>query len=176
MRGPAVSSVAITFTVVIVACSMAVARPLIDDSVAVMVQAAAPSTSIALILTFDDELDYAALKAAYPSSLQTRQANYALVMRSLLANRSRLESAVAPALAAMREAGTVSSYRFHTVSRTVFVRTRLDNIDNILALPGLTTVNYNHAVALVPPVESIPVEAEGKAALANSALETINVR
>jgi subtilisin family serine protease len=176
MSGPALRVTTIVATIIIVGCPVLAARPLVSDSVRAAMQDAAPSASIDLILNFDHDLDYAALKAARAPALNGRRSNYRMVMQQLTANRDRLEADVAPVLKAMQVAGTIASYRFYTVSRTVFVRTRADNVENLLALPGLTMVNYDHAVSLIQPVEDIPVTEGTKAALANTALETIHVR
>ncbi len=148
----------------------------VQESVKTAVGKASPSSYIELLLSFENDLDLTALKIGRCRDKLNRAGNYREVMNRLSRNRENLENDLIPELERMKASGGVESYRFFTVSKTVLIRARADYVDSLLPLPGLRLINSNSAVSLIAPVDENDVNAFAKKSLANSALETINVR
>ena len=145
-------------------------------SIAAVLSSASDTSVVEILISFDNDLDRATLKASRVNHRLDREENYRDVIRRLSDNRDDLERQVGPLLAAMKAAGKVASYRFFTVSKTALVTTRIDNIERLAQLPGARLITLNDAVTLIEPVDQQDVPWSLKIAEGNSALDAINIR
>jgi len=137
---------------------------------------ASDTTTIELIINFDNDLNTAALKVARQNEHLSRLENYRDVMGRLERNHDELKSAVQKRLDDMKAAGEVISYKFFTVSKTMLVSVRAAGVQTLLNLPGVSAVVLNEAVTLIKPVEVRDAATTAKAVTANAALDALHVR
>lgn len=156
--------------------AQAAAAPDVSLSVWNALDNASDTSTIELIVNFDNDLNTAALKAVRQDTHLSRIANYKDVMGRLLRNRDELQSSVQSRLDAMKAAGDVLSYKFFTVSKTMLVRTRAANFQALLNLPGVSSIALNEAVTLIDPVEVRDAPVFAKATTANAALDAMHIR
>ena len=152
------------------------AQPVLSEAVAKVTFDSSASATIELLLSFDNDLDPAAVRIDCRENKLNRAAAYRLVMDRLEGNRRELEHALRPELETMKAAGKIESYTFYTVAKTVRVRAQIGFIDELKRLPGIRAIDINHEVSLIDPVDVKDVPVYAKAALAGSALDAINVR
>ncbi len=161
-------------TTLLLACALQ-AQVMVPQSVKTAIETSEASSYIEVLLSFENDLDLHAVKAGSMREKRTRVETYYDVMNRLESNRVSLEISIAPILDNMVSNGTVESYRFFTVSKTVLVNSRVDNVASLLELPGVELINTNAKISLIEPVENdVPLLAPSMS-IANTALQTINV-
>jgi len=148
----------------------------VSPSVWDAVDDASGASSVELLVSFENDINHAALKAERRERQLSRKANYLDIMSRLTRNRLELEAAVEPELEKMVRSGDIDEYRFFTVSRTVLIRIHPDKIDALLALPGVRTVTLNDPVTLIEPVDEFDADVHMKALTSSPALDVLNVR
>jgi len=148
----------------------------IQQPVREAISKSAASSSLEVLISFENDLDPTAVEFSRRREKRDRAATYRDVMGRLTRNREELENSVLPLLKEMQADGRIESYKFFTVSKTILVRTRVDNITDLAALPGVRLINLNDTVALVKPVEEKDADVMAKATMANTALDAINIR
>ena len=151
------------------------AKVTVPQSVTAMVNSVSASSYIEVLLSFENDLDLGAVKMGDLREKRTRIDTYYDVMDRLEKNRKNLEASISPSLEEMQNDGQIESFRFFTVSKTVLVRTRVDNVDNLLTLPGVELINVNSEVSLIDPVETKDAADYSSLALANPGLATLKV-
>ncbi|MCK5127061.1 MAG: S8 family peptidase [candidate division Zixibacteria bacterium] len=165
----------ITLLTSVILFSGVLAQATVPQSVKNIVESRVDSSIIEVLLSFDNDLDLAAVKMTSMKKKQSRVETYYEVMNRLENNRKNLENQIAPLLTNMQAEGSIESFRFFTVSKTVLVRTRVDNIDNLTALPGVELINLNSKVSLIEPVENTDAEKSPSLVISNSSLQALNV-
>ncbi|MEZ5358318.1 MAG: S8 family serine peptidase [Candidatus Zixiibacteriota bacterium] len=159
----------------LLAASTVCAQVMVPQSVQSAVETLDASSYIEVLLSFENDLDISAVKMSQMRDKLSRDDNYRNVMNRLESNRAALENEITPTLESMKADGRVESFRFFTVSKTVLVRTRVDNVDNLLNLPGVDLINMNTEVSLIEPVENDAPSLSPSLVSSNPALQTINV-
>jgi len=159
-----------------VAVSMASDQVVVPEAVMAALNQASPDSIVEVLLSFDGDLDAAFFKADPRHAALGRTDRYRRVMNQLTANRSEMEATLTPSLETMRAAGQIEAYSFFTVAKIVMVRTRANNLENLLQLTGVRLVNLNSAVSLVNPVAERDATVAQSSGTLNAGLETINVR
>ncbi len=176
MKNSAARQILITLTVLLTCVLPAMSVVVVPESVKEALDRGTASSSVELLITFENDIDLGAIKMDRLRRKLDRADNYRDVMERLSRNRNELKASILPHLESMKAEGKIESYKFFTVSKTVLVLTRIDNVDNLLSLPGVSLVNTNDAVSLINPVEEEDAPVFSKATLANSALDAINIR
>ncbi|MCP4569820.1 MAG: S8 family serine peptidase [FCB group bacterium] len=166
---------ALTFIIAIFPASAA-SQALMQESVQAEIAKVSSSAYINLLLSFDDDLDPTAFKIARIREKRDRAANYRAVMDRLQNNRKNLEISLIPQFEEMVADGRLQSYRFFTVSRTILVSTRVDNIESLKQLPNIRMINLNGNISLVNPVEDEPAMADAGDAASLAGQDAINIR
>jgi len=174
IRNAALGRIGIALAVTML--SSPVISAVVSEAVSSAADSSLPTSYIELLLSFDNDLDVAALKVDAVQHNRTRTQEYRNVMSRLVSNRADLEKALRPQLEAFTTDGRIKSYRFFTVSKTVLIESRVDNIEALRQLPNVRLINLNSPVSLVAPVEERIAAAPAAGSLANAGLETINVR
>ncbi|MFW9842578.1 MAG: S8 family serine peptidase, partial [Candidatus Thorarchaeota archaeon] len=166
------------FVIVVGPARWLMAAPDVSPAVLDAVDNASENSTIEVLISFENDTDYAAMKADRPERRLTRKENYIDIMNRLIRDRETLEIAVEPQLQGLVNAGDIESYRFFTVSKTLLVRVASDKIDALLELPGACTVLLNDAVTLIEPVEEYDYDAEVnfKTTTSSPALDLLGVR
>lgn len=134
-----------------------------------------PSSTIDLLLSFENDLDVTALKMDHLRRKMSRQENYRLVMERLYAGRRSLESSISGQLQTLQAAGEISEFRFFTSSKTVLVSARLSAITHLEALPGVRLIILNQKISLIEPVSEEPTQLFAKPTIDNTALNAIGI-
>lgn len=176
MNKSAAHPILIALAILIIGALPAYSGTVVQESVREEVSRSATSSYIDLLISFDNDLDPAAVEFSRRREKRNRAETYRDVMNRLARNRQELENGITPYLRAMQADGRVESYRFFTVSKTVLVRTQAGNVENLAALPGVRLVNLNQSVSLINPVEEQEADVFAKATVANTALNAINIR
>ncbi|MDD4051326.1 MAG: S8 family serine peptidase [candidate division Zixibacteria bacterium] len=166
----------ITATLAMVGVLSASDQVVVPEAVTAACSRVPADSVMEVLLSFDGDLDAAYFKADPANASLTRIDRYRRIMDQLEVNRRDLESMLTAPLEAMKAAGQVESYKFFTVSKIVLVQTRVDNLANLLQLPGVRLVNLNSAVSLVNPVEERTAAGMEVSATLNAGLNAINVR
>lgn len=148
---------------------------LVPRSVETIVESSDAASYIEVLLSFENDLDVSAVKMSQLRDKLSRIDTYHNVMNRLESNRASLENKISPTLESMKADGRIASYHFFTVSKTVLIRTRVDNVDNLLALPGVELINMNAEVSLIEPVATDTPLRSPSMVSSNPALQTINV-
>lgn len=148
----------------------------VSEAVTDAVNQASPDLVMEVLLSFDGDFNAAQFKADPRNAVLDRSGRYRRIMNQLTANRDDMEATLVPPLEAMKAAGRIEAYSFFTVARVVLVRTRIDNLDNLLQLTGVRLVNLNSAVELVNPVSEQDASVARTSGTLNAGLDAINVR
>jgi len=176
MNKSAARPILITIAALIFCALPAYSGTVVQESVREAVSRSAASSSIDILISFENDLDPTAVEFSRRREKRDRAATYRDVMDRLTRNREELENRIQPQLKEMQADGRIESYKFFTVSKTVLVRTRVDNVENLAALPGVRLLNLNQTVSLINPVEERDADVYAKSTMANTALDAINIR
>jgi len=152
------------------------ARNPVQKSLQENIQARPASSTLEVLLSFDGNIDLAVLKMDNLRRPLNRADRYREVMSRLRSARGRLEADILPHLERMKASGNIDYYKVYTISQTILVKTRIDNISALAELPGIEMISENREVSLIEPTENYERPLFAKTALANSALEAINIR
>ncbi|MFH1699898.1 MAG: S8 family serine peptidase [Candidatus Zixiibacteriota bacterium] len=154
---------------------ISVAEVTVPESVNNRLLSTPPTSEIEIILSFENDLvtpDYFNFKSGKRT---VRIDRYRQVVNQLNQNICSLENDLRPQLELMRVEGKITDYKFFTVSKSLFIKTTNDHVDEIINLPGVRLVNLNSEISLVEPVSQKAPSFMAASSLANSALANIKV-
>lgn len=132
---------------------------------------------VEVLVSFENDLDPAAIKSSRFKHPLSRHENYDDIMARLIENRSGLERIIMPELNRLQISGKIESFKFYTISKTVLIKIKVSALDDFLnIIPNVRLVNLNSAITLIEPVDQKNATASIAAYSPSTSLDAINVR